>query len=75
MDLKEIRLLKEEFKTQYYRVMEDAGNHLATGLSKNKKGEQIIVAMLTNDKCLDLIPKTFNGVEVDIRIMGLVKPL
>jgi len=73
MNINEVRKIKDAFKAQYYKTMEGAANHMAIGLGKNKNDEHTIVAMLTNDKCIDLLPRIFQGVEVDIRIVGVVK--
>jgi hypothetical protein len=69
--LDEIRNIKKQFATEYRDAFIAVGNNLATGIGKDSvSGEYIIVAMLTNDTLKNSLPDEYEGVKVNIEVVG-----
>lgn len=65
-----VRSAKTKFKELYGPVIESADNHLMTGIGLDERGNDTIVANLTNGNCKGILPKIFDGFKVEISIIG-----
>lgn len=69
--IEEIRIIKTQFLNQYREAFRAVGNNLAVGIGGDEKtGEYHIAVNLTNDKLMDTLPKEYDGVQVDVEVVG-----
>jgi NifB/MoaA-like Fe-S oxidoreductase len=71
--LDQVREIKKRFANEYRDAFRVVGNNLATGLGKDSvTGDYTIVAMLTNNKLKSTLPDEYEGVKVEIEVVGKI---
>ena len=71
--IEKVREIKKRFADEYKDAFRAVGNNLATGIGKDAvTGDYTIVAMLTNDKLKSTLPEEYEGLKVDVEVVGVI---
>lgn len=74
--IEEVRKAKIDFRNAFGPAFIAVGNNLATGIGKDEvTGEYTIAVILTNDVLKSILPKTYQGIKVDVKVIGVVRAL
>lgn len=63
------------FAAEFREVFSQNGNNLGIGIKKDSNGKNQIIAYLTNSKMKEVLPESFEGVEISVQVIGKVKLL
>lgn len=74
--LDEVREIKKQFGAEYKDAFTAVGNNLSYGIGKDAStGEFTIKAYLTNDALKTSLPETYQGVKVEVEVIGEIVAL
>lgn len=73
--IEQVRSAKDALLKDFGPALKTVGNNLSVGIGKNAAGEFAIAARLTNDNLKSILPSTYQGVEVQVEVVGPIYPL
>lgn len=75
-DIKKIKKISKEFFIEFGSAIKAVGNNLSVGIGKDEDyDDYIIVANLSNGKLKSILPSSYKGIKVSVKIVGVIEAL
>ncbi len=69
--MKNIKDIKNQFLDEYSEAFSRVNNHITVGISK-ENGDLILMVTLMNEKLKEILPTSYQGLKLNVKIISKV---